>query len=69
MSTDLTDTLKRHYLEHGGTAAGFEENKARLLSEYRTRATINAALEEAAKPLTMNELIRAELREKGATQR
>ncbi len=65
MSTDIESRLRKAYLDNGGSEQAFEASKADLLTQYRTQATITAALEEASRPLTMNALLRDQLQESG----
>jgi hypothetical protein len=66
MSNDIEARLKKAYLANGGTEGGFETTKGNLIEQYRNQATITAALEEARKPPTMNELMRQELKSAGS---
>ncbi len=55
----IEDSLRRAYLANGGTEDGFESVKGELIVQYRNQAMVNAALEEAKKPVTLNDLMRA----------
>lgn len=63
MSTSIESRLRRAYLANGGIEEEFEFRKSELISQYRDRVTIDAALEEANRPATMNDLLRDQLQE------
>lgn len=58
MSTGIESRLRRAFIANGGTAEEFEVRKNDLLSQYRDQATVNAAFEEATRPLTLNDALR-----------
>lgn len=63
MST-IEESLKAAWLDNGGSEAGFEGTKARLISDYRHQATIKAALDGTGRKPNMNQIIRDQLRER-----
>ncbi len=64
MSRDIENRLRKAYLDNGGSEGIFETVKSDLIDQYRHQATINAALEEASRPLTMNDLLRGAMQER-----
>jgi hypothetical protein len=64
MTTDVEKRLRRAFIANGGSEQDFEASKADLLTQYRNQATITSALEEASRPLTMNDLLRGAMQER-----
>lgn len=58
MSTGIESRLRRAFIANGGSPEEFEVRKSELISQYRDRATIDMALEEANAPLTLNDALR-----------
>jgi len=58
MSTGIESRLRRAFIANGGTEEEFEVRKSDLLSQYRDRAAIDMALQEANAPLTLNDALR-----------
>lgn len=63
MNTSIETRLRRAYVANGGTEEEFELRKAQLIDQYRDRVTIDAVLEEATRPLTLNDAIRHQLQD------